>query len=319
MTLNPAEPRVGPPSPAGRPATVLVPLDGSALARRAIPYAADLARRLSARLILLHAYAARPRAAGADPELDVVMAMSELASDLRREGVPTTTWLSYDESGPAVVQTIADLKADLLVMSTHGRGGLSQLLFGSIAEYVVRHSTTPVVLVTERTQPRWPAGSRFSVVVPLDGTPFAEHALPPARMMAAAFDADLVLVRTPEPPITPPHSTPSHWSEGERRALDAVELDLERVAGPLRAGGLRVVTRGEAGAPAAAIAEVANELWPSLAVMATHARGALSRLLLETVAAETLRRLAAPVMLIRPTSPPGGPPAPPAADEPDRA
>lgn len=69
--------------------TLLVPLDGSDLARRALPYAAALAKAARARLILLHAYIPgrdipANAVAAADPELDTIMELSDLAGDLRR-------------------------------------------------------------------------------------------------------------------------------------------------------------------------------------------------------------------------------------------
>ncbi len=288
--------------------TILVPLDGSELARRALPYAATLARQLHARLILLHAYAAKPRRSDsdADPELDVVMELSEQASDLRQQGVQATTWLSYDESGAAIVEIVSDLRVDLLVMSTHGRGGLSQMVFGSVAEYVVRHSTTPVILVTDKSHARWPSDGTFSIVVPLDGSPFAEQALVPAQALAAAMHGEIILLRTPEPPIAHQPAEQPHRTADQQRAIEEAGRYLEATAGPLRAAGLTASTGVETGTPAAAIARVANTVYPSLVVMATHGRGTLSRLLLETVASETLRKLHVPVLLVRPTRPTDG-------------
>src|SRR4051812_4940369 len=77
--------------------TILVPLDGSNLARHALPYAAHLAQATHARLVVFHAYRANNHDAGADPELDLVIEQADLASGLRDRGVNATTWLSYDE------------------------------------------------------------------------------------------------------------------------------------------------------------------------------------------------------------------------------
>lgn len=75
---------------------------------------------------------------------------------------------------------------------------------------------------------------------------------------------------------------------------------LEQVAVPLRAAGHRTELRVAAGHPADVIARVAADLGPGLVVMATHGRGMLSRLVLESVASEVLRRLTVPVLLVRP-------------------
>ena len=120
--------------------TILIPLDGSDLAWHALTFATFLARSTQARLVLLHAYQPKTPDPEADPELDLIREHADLASGLRERGVHATTWLSYDEPGPAIVKTAADLQADLIIMSTHGRGGVGQMIYGSVAEYVARHS-----------------------------------------------------------------------------------------------------------------------------------------------------------------------------------
>jgi nucleotide-binding universal stress UspA family protein len=260
--------------------TILVPLDGSALARHALPYAALLAQASQARLILLHAYRSKTEDSEADPELDLVVEHADLASGLRERGVHASTWLSYDEAGPSIVKAAADLHADLIVMSTHGRGGLSQLVYGSVAEHVLRQTSVPVVLA--KSGPRWPDDLPLRILVPLDGSALSESALEPASKLARALGANLVLLRVSE----------SHH--------DDVGGYLESVAAPRRADGLTIEARVEAGSPAEAIARAASEAVPTLVVMATHGRGALIRLLLGSVASEALRKLTAPVLLVRP-------------------
>src|SRR4051794_15520132 len=108
--------------------TILVPLDGSRLSRHAMPYASHLAQAMHARLVVFYAYQAKTGDVETDPELDLVREQADLASGMRQRGIHATTWLSYDEPGPAIVKTAEDLQADLIVMSTHGRGGVSQVM-----------------------------------------------------------------------------------------------------------------------------------------------------------------------------------------------
>ena len=280
--------------------TILVPLDGSDLARRALPYAAFLAKATHARLILLHAYVAARAGATADPELDTIVELGDLASDLREQGVNAATWLIYDEAGAAIVQAVADLHANLIVMSTHGRGGLSRLMHGSVAEYVLRHVSVPVALVTAHCRPCWTDDSPLSIVVPLDGTTFAEEALGPARELAGLLPADLVLLHALEPGEDRDSPWRLPWTHEERRLLDEARGHLEETAAPLREAGLTVETRAEVGGVATSIARLANDRGAALVVMATHGRGALSRLVLESVTVEALQQLRAPILLVRP-------------------
>lgn len=283
--------------------TILVPLDGSDLARRALPYAAALAKAAHARLILLHAYIPGRSAPTDDPELDVIMEMSDLASDLRLQGINASTWLVYDEAGPAIEQAVADLNASLIVMSTHGRGGLSRLLHGSVADYLLRHVSVPVVLVTSHCRPRWLTVSPLTIVVPLDGTTFAEEALEPAAHLAKLLEAELVLLRALPPEEIDDQPVSLNWHEAAGHLLAEARDALEVVAAPLRATGLQVESRAVVATPADAIVGVATDRIPSFVIMATHGRGALSRLVLESVSMEALQQLRAPLLLVRPAPP----------------
>lgn len=283
--------------------TILVPLDGSDLARRALPYAAALAKAAQARLILLHAYVPGRSAPTDDPELDVIMELSDLAGDLRQQGVNASTWLVYEEAGPAIMQAAADLSVSLIVMSTHGRGGLSRLLHGSVAEYLLRNLSVPIVLVTSHCRPRWPTGSPLSIVVPLDGTAFAAEALAPAQSLAALLPADMVLLRALSPGALDDQPISLHWNSAGERLRTEAQRSLDEAADPLRAAGRHVEALVEVAEPAAAIARVADERAPSLVIMATHGRGALSRLVLESVSMEALQQLRAPILLVRPMAP----------------
>jgi nucleotide-binding universal stress UspA family protein len=277
--------------------TILLPLDGSDLARHALPFATFLASATGARLVLTHAYRPRTLDPETDPELDLIREHADLASGLRERGVHAATWLSYGEPGPSIVDLAADLRADLIVMSTHGRGGVGQMMYGSVAEYVAHHSPVPVILVTSRSRTRWVDGQPPRLLVPLDGSGHAERALAPACTLADTLDADLLLLHATDPSADA--GIPLERSHVEERR-DGARRYLEGVAEPLRAEGRRVEVRVEAGPPADVIAGVANELDSCLVVMATHGRGALSRLLLESIASETLHKLTAPVYLVRP-------------------
>jgi nucleotide-binding universal stress UspA family protein len=283
--------------------TILVPLDGSDLARRALPYAAALAKATQARLVLLHAYIPGRTGPTPDPELDIIMELSDLAGDLREQGINASTWLVYDEAGPAIVEAINDLSANLIVMSTHGRGGLSQLLHGSVAEYLLRQVSVPAVLVTSQCRPRWPTGSQLTIVVPLDGSAFAEEALRPARELAGMLQAEIVLLHVIQPDEIDDAPVSLAWTDAGVRLIAEARGSLEEAAGPLRVAGLPVEVLADVGEPASAIVRLANERDPAFVMMATHGRGAFSRLVLESVSMEALQQLHAPVLLVRPAAP----------------
>jgi nucleotide-binding universal stress UspA family protein len=132
---------------------ILVPLDGSALAESAITKAMDLAGGEST-LMLLRAAEAHTLP-GVDPteaQVEVVREAEEylasVAARLKEQGidsVETSVW--YGPAASAIVDAARLRKADLIVMSTHGRSGLGRLILGSVAESVLRGSTTPILLL----------------------------------------------------------------------------------------------------------------------------------------------------------------------------
>ena len=139
---------------------VLVPLDGSGWSKRAVPHAADIARTNHAELILLHVF--RPPAseytdqlslAGQDAQIQQMREQMKqyligLRGELRGESITVRTHMM---EGAGVAHLICDYVdsegIDLVVMSTHGRSGLAQFLFGSVANQIMQCVTVPVLLI----------------------------------------------------------------------------------------------------------------------------------------------------------------------------
>jgi len=156
---------------------ILVPLDGSPLGEAALAHAISLA---GAGTTLMLLRAAEPHTMpGADPtdaQVEVVQEaeeyLAEVAARLKRQGVKnvqTSVW--YGPAAAAIVDAARLRKADLIVMSTHGRSGLGRLIMGSVAESIVRGTMTPIMLLR-------------SDGAPLE-TPAASSAAPPREMSHA--------------------------------------------------------------------------------------------------------------------------------------
>jgi len=146
---------------------ILVPLDGSALAESALARAALFAANDDTTLMLIRAAEAYTLP-GVDPteaQVEVVREAEEylgaVAARLEREGlkkVETSVW--YGPAASAIVEAARLRKADLIVMSTHGRSGLGRLILGSVAESVLRGTTTPILLLRAQEAPvEAPAGT----------------------------------------------------------------------------------------------------------------------------------------------------------------
>jgi len=133
---------------------VLVPLDGSKLAEQALTKALDVAEGTKPTFVLLRAAEATTWPGGdpADEQVRVVREAEEylegIKAALGRRGirkVEASVW--YGPPASAIVEAAQVSKADLIVMTTHGRSGLGRLILGSVAEAVLRGTTTPILLL----------------------------------------------------------------------------------------------------------------------------------------------------------------------------
>ena len=132
---------------------ILVPLDGSTLAEAALRKAVDLAAEDDATISLLRAAEAYTRLG--DPVDAQVMAVREaegylaaVAQRLRRRGCRRIEiHVGYGPAAAVIVEAATAQKADLIVMSTHGRSGLRRLILGSVTESVLRGTTIPILIV----------------------------------------------------------------------------------------------------------------------------------------------------------------------------
>lgn len=140
------------------PKTILVATDFSDPSEVALRYALDLAAALKASVVLLHAYeipvAGIPEANFVAPfdMAERLAKASQAALDgwvgkFGDRGVPLTGMLKCGDPREVVERAAKEANADLIVLGTHGRRGLSRILLGSVAEYVVRTASHPVLTI----------------------------------------------------------------------------------------------------------------------------------------------------------------------------
>ena len=173
---------------------ILVPLDGSALAERAVTIAAEIADPQRTQIQLLRAAEAHVRAGG-DATAAQVAAVREAerylgraARRLERRGfarVSTSVW--YGSPAPAIVEAARVGQASVIVMTTHGRTGLRRLVMGSVAEAVVRKSSVPVLVYRGDGAAIEPPDAEPGMAEPGVASEEATHAeRPPPRSLAPA-------------------------------------------------------------------------------------------------------------------------------------
>lgn len=288
--------------------TILLPLDGSSFAEQALPYATALARSALARLILV-------RATHATTLLDVNLSDAQLgvvsraeqeleaaATRLRADGVDAEAHVYYDRPAHAILDAARRHHADLIVMSTHGRSGLGRMIYGSVADDILRHADVPVLLVPATVDHAWPVDRPLTILVPLDGSELAEAALASVEMLAELRGARLHLLRVVEPPTYPLYGDGYVYIPFDQDAeQQEARAYLEALAARLNAEGKPTEVEVAVGQPGSTVARVAVERQADLIAMATHGRGGLARLVLGSVATGTLQRARVPLLLTRPT------------------
>ena len=143
---------------------ILVPLDGSPFGESALSYAKEIAKQFDARVTLLKVVATtHTYMAVDDPRLYEEIRLAGIGqaeaylrakqAELVAEGIDAHIhFIDMTNVANTILESIDDLKADLVAMSTHGRSGLDRWMFGSVAEKVVRHATVPVFLVRPKSE-----------------------------------------------------------------------------------------------------------------------------------------------------------------------
>ncbi|HUH13074.1 MAG TPA: universal stress protein, partial [Longimicrobiales bacterium] len=288
----------------------------------ALPMGGSIARRAAARLHLVHVCPALPgeptsengaeRArvylgevtAGVCEELGKSCAFTVLEPSPQR-GIglaPPSSGLSE-----ALHDYVLANGIDLVVMTTHGRSGLSRAWLGSVADAFVRHTSVPVLLLRPGRGPRAAraeARSFETVLVPVDGSAASEEILPPALALAAE-GARIILLRVVSPAFDmgSPYLMSSVHVDAESTRERRVEAEeaLARSAERLRARGVSVTTTTAVDpVPADAILGFAEENAVDCIAMATRGLGGWSRMVLGSTADKVVRAATLPVLVLRP-------------------
>lgn len=299
-------------------AHLLVPLDGSRLAEAVLPVATALARWLGAGITLLHVVERRApaRIHGERHLCEPAEARAYLGGVLERlrsaglQGQCHVHEVPEGDVALSIVRHAEELDNDLIVLSSHGRGGMRGFLLGSIAQQVLGSGTRPVLVVHPDAAPD-PFELR-RLAVPLDGTARHEHSLPVAAGLARACGAAIELVtvvptRTRLPmehaaagrllPLTT--AARLDMEEGEvHRYLQGVARRLEEAA-PSVAVSVRV-RRGE---PGEELVRCFREVDTDLVVMATHALRGWQAFWAGSVTPRVLTQWRRPVLLVRAAEP----------------
>jgi nucleotide-binding universal stress UspA family protein len=300
--------------------SLLVPLDGSTYSEQSLPLATELARATGATVHLAHVHVLQApesflsntqyRFEGLD--LDVyearyqekerayLVGVAERVEGAAHAPVDTTV---LEGSITDTLESYADeVRADMILIATHGREGMRRLFGGSVADALIRHTTLPVLLVhPSESQPAAELVPAFRhMLVPLDGSETGATILPTVKDMAHGTGARVTLLNVVPNKVVAGSLLFPVSPEDVSKALENARAYLHQVADELEREGLHVDVRVEKHeSPDRAIVEVANELDVDLVALATHGYGGIRRALLGSVADKVLRRTPLPILVRR--------------------
>jgi len=263
---------------------ILVPLDGSRFAERALPVASRLAQRLDADIHLLSAVA---------KEDDVVHRAAELAEiELPDRRVHRTVVVDLDPAG-AIHEALPRLTRAVACMVSHGRGR-SAALIRSVASEVVARGRDPLVVVGPLVEER---RGGHDVVACVDDSPASMSLIPVALRWAGLLGESLVVITVAELVPDSVRAGPVRRRFGPDGDVDAF---LKSLVKPVRDLGHHVDTVAvyDPISPAGGVHTWLRERPASLVVVSTHARSGLARIVFGSVAARIVHHSPAPVLVV---------------------
>ncbi len=265
---------------------LLVPLDGSTLAETALPEAAYLSQALNASVTLIHIIERNaPKEIHSDRHLtDSDEAFSYL-EDIAGKSFPDkrsvkTHVHTTQESNVArsIVEHALEFIPDLVILCSHGRGGMRDVITGSIAQQVIAFGETPVLLIRPGEKP-FPSIPIQKILIPLDGNAEHEQGIAVAVGLAQSLQASLHLltaVPTPQTLRGEQAATGRLLPGATAAMLDLAEQGAEeylrRQMDQLKDVQIQLSAEVARGDPAAVIVDAANHLNANLIILGTHGK-----------------------------------------------
>lgn len=295
---------------------ILVPLDGSALAECAVPFAALLARAFGAKITLLHVLEGH-RGVAPGRQIDAVewemvraeahRHLARFESGLRASGLACGVELLQGRAAEQIVHFAKEHRVDLLVMASHGEGGLSGWVLSSTTQKVIAraHSSVLVVPAYVFQGARIDTLSIRKILLPLDCSPRAECILPLAIKLAEAAGAELILSHIVPEPELPRRMLPSQEDLAlaaqvtERNRIEAErylsELQSRLAAQWVRAEVRTVVSRRNV----RAVCELAASEHADLVVVSAHGKTGDAKVRYGGIAARLIQECCRPVIVLQ--------------------
>ncbi len=293
---------------------IIVPLDGSPLAQRVLPYSRSLALRLEVPVELLHVIdpvSLMPSVVAKSPLYDDVLSVErqktiDYLKKVARfflDSLAVGWSVEIGDPAEGIIRKAASQSGSLIAMATHGRSGVQRWLLGSVADKVLRMAANPLFLVRAKEMKIAEEVSLKKVVVPLDGSPLAEKALPYIVELAKKMNLEVLLIRVWGLPATTYFGSADYETPDLKRIAEEITAEaksyLERKAEQLKREGLATVSQVLLpGNAAQEIINFARQTPDSLVAMCTHGRSGLRRLVPGSITDRVVRHSGDPVLVV---------------------
>lgn len=281
---------------------IVVLLDGSDNAAKAVPLARMIAQGLKAKITL--ASSIRQRSLESPEQYQTkteerMLYLTGMAEALRTAEVESQATTQPGSPIDMMKTLISQNGFDLVVTTTRGRSGMPNWLQGGFSHNLVQKIDKPVLLVQLDEQGNGVLNRVGSILVALDGSSYAERALPYARALAKAFGSRLVLLCVPAVPEAQDYRAAADVIEKIRNKAEMrMRKYLEATASLLRRDGIRVKTRVAGSIPAQTIIAVAREEKVDLIILTSQGRGGFNALLMGSVAERVVQNTQLPVFMV---------------------
>lgn len=287
--------------PLGSIQRIVFATDFSPSAKVALDWATRFATTLGAELHVVHAWQIPVLVGPAGAYLASPDLSGELETELGRElekvceARPVAgRYLLRTTPEEAVRKVANDVKADLIVVGTQGGSALAHVVFGSVAERILRTSELPVVLVPRSFEALLARGELVRrVAAPVELGAAADSVIAAAWGLAKAFHAPLdVLHAVALPPYLQRHAALATETEA------ALTAELSATAARVVGASFDVKSELLMGAPGPALSKFIDDRGVDLVVMRTHGRGAMERFFLGSVTERVIRSAGVPVLVL---------------------
>jgi len=279
---------------------IVVPLDGSITAEAILPQVRRVLYRNDSEVILVRAVVPPPAENSllvAEPLLGAAREYLQGQQErLEKAGVRVKHVVRLGSPVGVILDVVEEEKATMIALATHGASGVKRVLFGSVAEQVIRKTPVPVLLL----RPFWsyelaPPGSPEqrpvrNILLPVDGSDLSVEALPGVIEFADLFETRIVLLRVLEEKKRKAAS-----SDGKAEA----EKQLQALARSIEKKGVETLSLVEKGDPTEQILKAVRFNEIDLIAMTTHGRSGLSRAVTGSVTEEVLRQATVPLLIAR--------------------